>query len=80
MSGLIGSVVKWNREARQKLVETGFYWDALSWPAGEGESREVTAREVTPRQTAGGSIKCFWRENGGRAAFQLGQGLQVFVC
>ena len=42
--------------------------------AGEEESREVA-----PRQTAGGSIKSFWREDGGRAAFQLGQGLRVFV-
>ena len=40
--------------------------------AGEGESREVG-----PRQIAGWSIKGFWQEDGGRAAFQLGQGLQV---
>ena len=30
MSALIGSGVKWNRQARQKLVKTGFKWDMLS--------------------------------------------------
>ena len=32
--------------------------------------------EAAPRQSAGVFIKSFWREDGARAAFGLGQGLQ----
>ena len=37
--------------------------------------RKAPVREVAPRQTAGGSV--FSGEDGGRAAFRLGQGLQI---
>ena len=44
-----------------------------------GLGEEAPAREVAPWQTAGRSIKSFPGEDGGRAAFRLGEGLQGVV-
>ena len=47
-------------KARQKLVETGFYWDTLSGsfrgPQGRDRAGKSRAGEVAPRQTTGGKM------------------------